>query len=77
MGACEERESGLQDAGFFKIGKLFNIKAYSTVSSILRRVARLQKYDRKIKKQIGKIQDSINNGQKQNDPYFINKRPSH
>ena len=47
------------------IGKLFNIKAYSTVSSILRRVSRLKKYDRKIKRQIGKIQDSINKGQRQ------------
>jgi len=46
------------------IGELFNIKAYSTVSSIIRRVSRLKKYDRKIKKQIGKIQDSINKGQK-------------
>jgi chromosomal replication initiation ATPase DnaA len=48
-----------------KIGKLFNIKTYSTVSSILRRVSRLKKYDRKIKRQIGKIQDSINKGQRQ------------
>ena len=48
-----------------KIGELLNIKAYSTVSSILRKVARLKKHDRKIKKQIGKIQDSINNGQRQ------------
>jgi len=47
------------------IGELFNIRAYSTVSSILRRVSRLKKYDRKIKKQIGKIQDSINKGQRQ------------
>jgi len=46
------------------IGEQFNIKAYSTVSSILRRVSRLKKYDRKIKKRIGKIQDSINKGQK-------------
>ncbi|MCD6271377.1 MAG: transposase, partial [Deltaproteobacteria bacterium] len=45
------------------IGELFNIKAYSTVSSILRRVSRLKKYDEKIKKRIGKIQDSINKGQ--------------
>jgi hypothetical protein len=43
----------------------FNIKAYSTVSSILRRVSKLKKHDRKIKKQIGKIQDSINKGQRQ------------
>ena len=47
------------------IGELFNIKTYSTVSSILRRVSRLKKYDRKIKRQIGKIQDSINKGQRQ------------
>jgi chromosomal replication initiation ATPase DnaA len=45
------------------IGELFNIKAYSTVSSILRRVSRLKKYDGKIKKRIGKIQDSINKDQ--------------
>ncbi len=48
-----------------KIGELFNIKAYSTVSSRLRRVSRLKKYDKKIKKRIGKIQDSINKGQRQ------------
>ena len=47
------------------IGEVFNIKAYSNVSSILQRVARLKKYDRKIKKRIGKIQDSINKGQRQ------------
>ncbi|RZB33500.1 MAG: hypothetical protein SRB1_01127 [Desulfobacteraceae bacterium Eth-SRB1] len=45
------------------IGELFNIKAYSTVSSIIRRISMLKKYDRKIKKQIGKIQDSISMGQ--------------
>ena len=45
------------------IGKLFNIKAYSTMSSILRRVSKLKKYDRKIKSRIEKIQDSINKGQ--------------
>jgi len=45
------------------IGEQFNIKAYSTVSSILRRVSKLKKYDRKIKKRIGKIQNSINKGQ--------------
>jgi putative transposase len=48
-----------------KIGELFNIKAYSTVSSILRRVSSLKKYDKKIKKRIDKIQDSINKGQRQ------------
>ncbi len=42
------------------IGELFNIKTYSTVSSILRRVSRLKKYDGKIKKRIGKIQGNIN-----------------
>ena len=47
------------------IGELFNIKAYSTVSSILRRVSRLKKYDRKIKKQIVRVQDNINKGQGQ------------
>jgi REP-associated tyrosine transposase len=46
------------------IGEQFNIKAYSTVSSILRRVSKLNKYDRKIKTRIGRIQDSINKGQK-------------
>jgi len=45
------------------IGELFNIKAYSTVSSIIRRISRLKKYDKKINKQIGKIQDSISMGQ--------------
>jgi hypothetical protein len=48
-----------------KIGELFNIKTYSTVSSILRRVSSLKKYDKKIKKRIGKIQNSINKGQRQ------------
>ncbi len=46
-----------------KIGELFNIKAYSTVSSILRRVAELKKRDRKIKKKIDKIQGSLSKGQ--------------
>ena len=32
------------------ISELFNIKAYSTVSGIIRRVSRLRKHDRKIKK---------------------------
>jgi len=44
------------------IGELFNIKAYSTVSGIIRRISRLKKHNTKIKKQIGKIQDSINMG---------------
>jgi len=47
------------------ISELFNIKTYSTVSSILRRISMLKKYDRKIKKHIEKIQDSINKGQRQ------------
>ena len=46
------------------IGELFHVKAYSTVSSILRRVSKLKKHDRKIQKQIGKIQDNINKGQR-------------
>jgi putative transposase len=45
------------------LGEQFNIKAYSTVSSILRRVSMLKKYDRKIKKRIGEIENSINKGQ--------------
>jgi chromosomal replication initiation ATPase DnaA len=44
------------------IGEMLNIKAYSTVSGIIRRISRVIKYNRKIKKQIGKIQDSINMG---------------
>jgi REP element-mobilizing transposase RayT len=47
------------------IGKFFNIKSYSTVSSILGRVSSLRKHDKKIKKQIEKIQESINKGQRQ------------
>ena len=47
------------------ISELFNIKVYSTVSSIIRRVSRLKKCDGKIQKQIGKIQDRINKGQRQ------------
>jgi chromosomal replication initiation ATPase DnaA len=46
------------------ISELFNIKAYSTVSSILRRVSRLKRSDRKIKKQVNEIQDSVTKGQK-------------
>ncbi|MCK5508688.1 MAG: transposase, partial [Desulfobacterales bacterium] len=45
------------------IGEQFNIKAYSTVSSILRRGSMLKKHDIKIKKRIGEIQNSINKGQ--------------
>jgi len=44
------------------IAEMFNIKAYSTVSGIIRRMSSVIKYDRKIKKQIGKINDSINMG---------------
>ena len=44
------------------IGKLFNIKTYSTVSSIIQRVSRLKKSDRKIRKQLANIQDNINKG---------------
>jgi len=41
------------------ISELFNIKAYSTVSSILRRVSRLKKSDRKIKKQVTAIAPGV------------------
>ena len=46
------------------ISELFNIKAYSTVSSILRSVSRLIKSDRQIKKQVNEIQNSAAKGQK-------------
>jgi len=46
------------------IGELLNIKAYSSISSLLRRVSRLKKFDTKIRNQIGKIQDTINKGQR-------------
>ena len=52
------------------IGELLNIKTYSTVSSILRRVSRLKKYDKKFKRQIRKIQASINKGQRQSCPHL-------
>lgn len=45
------------------IGTLLHINAYSTVSSILRRMARLDKTDRKTKKRIAAIQDRVNKGQ--------------
>ncbi len=45
------------------IGGLFNIGAYSTVSSIIRRVESLKKQDRKVKKQLDHIQDVIYKGQ--------------
>ena len=47
------------------ISALFNIKAYSTVSSIIRRVSRLKKSDKKLKKQIRNIIDRIDKGQRQ------------
>ena len=56
---CQIRSENLNN-----IGELFNIKAYSTVSSIINRVSTLKKYDRKIKKQIERIQNSITKGQK-------------
>lgn len=46
------------------IGKQFNIRAYSTVSSIIRRVSRLKKGDRKMRNQICTIKDFINKGLK-------------
>jgi len=45
------------------IGKHFNIRAYSTVSSILRRVSKLKKNNRKIKNRIDTIKNIINKGQ--------------
>lgn len=45
------------------IGEQFNIKAYSTVSSILRRITKLKKYDRKIKNRLMTIRDNIHKGQ--------------
>jgi REP element-mobilizing transposase RayT len=47
------------------IGELLNIEAYSTISSMIRRVSRLNKYDIKIKNQIRKIQNTINKDQRQ------------
>jgi chromosomal replication initiation ATPase DnaA len=47
------------------IGERFNIKAYSTVSSIIRRISRLKKCDKKLKKQIGNIIDNLDKGQRQ------------
>ena len=43
--------------------KLISVPQAKPVSSILRRISMLKKYDRKIKKRIGEIQNSINNGQ--------------
>ncbi len=45
------------------IGDRFHINAYSTVSSIIRRVSILKKDDRTIRKKINKIQDDITKGQ--------------
>ena len=50
------------------ISTLLNIKTYSTVSSIIRRVSDLKKCNRRIRKEIESIQDSINKGQRQT-PY--------
>jgi len=41
------------------IGKLLDIKAYSTVSGIINRTTTLKKCDSKIKKRIERIQNSI------------------
>ncbi len=46
------------------IRNLFNIKAYSTVSSIIRRVSGLKKSDGKLKKRIENIIDRIDKGQR-------------
>ncbi len=53
----------IHGASLNNIDEMFNIKAYSTVSSIVQKNSRLKKYDRKIKTQIKKIQDSISMGQ--------------
>jgi len=45
------------------IGKRFNIRAYSTVSSVLSRVARLKVDDRKINKQLKEIKAALYKGQ--------------
>lgn len=47
------------------ISELFNINSYSTVSSILRRVSKLKKCDRKIKNRIDKIEKNVQMGQRQ------------
>jgi hypothetical protein len=46
-----------------QIGELFNISGYSTVSSVIRRVSRLKKGDRKVKKRINEISNKITKGQ--------------
>lgn len=45
------------------IAEMFNIKAYSTVSSIVRRVAKLKQQDKKVRKRLEKIQSIIYKGQ--------------
>jgi REP element-mobilizing transposase RayT len=45
------------------IGELFNIQAYSTVSSIIRRIESLKNQDRKVKKEVEKIKETIYKGQ--------------
>ena len=45
------------------IDELFNIRAYSTVSSIIQRVSKLMKCDRRIRKQIVNMIDRIKIGQ--------------
>ena len=53
----------IRDESLTDTGKLFEIKAYTTVSSIIRKVAMLKKEDGKIKKQIERLQNNINKGQ--------------
>ena len=47
----------------YNIGEQFNIKAYSTVSSIIRRVSKLRREDKRINNNIKKIQESVKKGQ--------------
>jgi len=47
------------------ISTLLKIQTYSTVSSIIRRVSHLKKCNRRIRKEIESIQNSINKGQRQ------------
>lgn len=46
------------------IGELFNIKRYSTVSSIIQRVGSLRKKDKKFRKHIEIIENRLHKGQK-------------
>ncbi len=48
-----------------QIGERFNIKSYSTVSSVIQSVAKLKKSNRNINKKIRNIMDGIRNGQGQ------------